>query len=592
MGPRIQSSLSRVQEDLNDPGDSDRPWTCHRRFWWDFLALDCCPIHRTWLIDACPKCKAIFDTDYTDIRICRCRYDLASYTCDVVNESDCEIDQYILARLLGTPASGLGPLDNMPLDSAIAAIAGLGSIEVLGESEQFKSVNRERRLESKIAAGALLQNWPLAFCKNLDQRAANHEPEVTDSAGRIYGSLYRWLTQHADPAFDILRSTFEQHYLSTRTLYRQTRIFGRRACSLTWTSLSTLNTECGLPSDSRILLPFLRALGMATSGRRRGILRIPRSRVAELVSLRENSLPVGEAAKRLGTTRQQIGAFVRSGLIRSLYRGNSVHFVSKSDVTRLLDATVGVQTRTFDDIPRGATRLALASKAFKGASLSQILQAILEGSVSIIGRLSFKSGLDALLVDSVAVVRLFSPQGKSGRTISLRDAARLLHVTLEALDGLIRLGYLGTLARQEIPRQLHLASVRAFKCEYMSAGHVSPLVGMTAFSLSSALRKHGIVGHRVGRGRFFRRTKKLYAWIEKLRQLPFKSRMEAVLSVARQILLEHGRPLRGRDIAAAFAERGLPIPGRVRRYLSIPQSGFFKVPGRRYWIVGKPLPST
>lgn len=197
-----------------------------------------------------------------------------------------------------------------------------------------------------------------------------------------------------------------------------------------------------------------------------------------------------------------------------------------------------------------------------------------------------------MLVDGVAVLRLFSPLGKSGKTISLRDAASLLHVSLETLDGLIKLGYLGTLARHEIPRQLHLASVRAFKCEYMSAGHVSRLVGMTAFSLSSALRKHGIVGHRVGRGRFFRRTKKLYAWIEKLRQFPFKSRKEAVLSIARDILLEHGRPLRGRDIVVRFAQRGVPIPRKIRRYLSMPESGIFKVFGHRYWIVGMPLPAT
>jgi hypothetical protein len=143
-----------------------------------------------------------------------------------------------------------------------------------------------------MAAGALFQNWPQAFCKNLDQRILYERSEVTDSIERMYGSLYRWLAQHADPAYDVLRSTVEHHYLSTRVLHRQTRIFGRRACSIKWTSLGVLNAECGLPVDSRNLLPFLRALGIATPGRRRGILRIPRSKVAELIRLRDDSLPI------------------------------------------------------------------------------------------------------------------------------------------------------------------------------------------------------------------------------------------------------------------------------------------------------------
>jgi hypothetical protein len=176
-----------VQEDMKDLHAIDRPWMHHRRFWWDFRAIDTCPIHQTCLIDTCPRCKTRFERDFTNVRICRCKFDLATYTPDLLDNSDCEIDGYILARLLGSPRSRLGPLENMPLSSAVLAIAKVGSLEVLRKGERFEAVSRKRRLECKMTAGEIFQSWPESFDEILDRRVLDSKECQPKSLGQTYG---------------------------------------------------------------------------------------------------------------------------------------------------------------------------------------------------------------------------------------------------------------------------------------------------------------------------------------------------------------------------------------------------------------------
>jgi hypothetical protein len=585
-----------IREDLSDPHAIDQPWMCHRRFWWDFWAVDSCPIHRTWLIDTCPKCKTTFEPDYTNVRMCRCRYDLAAYTPDILSESDCKIDAYILARLLGSPHSGLGPLENMPLPSAVLAISGVGSAEVLRKGELFETVNRERRLECKMAAGELLQNWPQGFDKGLDRRVAEwmarQSSDVSDGAGHIYGSLYRWLCTHRDSAYDVLRSGTAQHYFSQVAPHRVTKIFGKRACPLMWTSVSAVNNEFGLPSLSRELYPLLCALEIAEPGNiRHADLRIPRTRMVELRNLWEDSLQIGEASRKLGVQPRAIRHFIDLGLIGSIYHYHT-HLISKNDVTRLLSATIGIQTRTFDGVPVGAISLAMAGRQFKTVALARIVQAIVKGTVSIVGRLSGQLGFQSLLVDVAAVRNLVPPKERS-ETLSRRNATRLLKLDRPTIQALIKLGYLRTSTSEKGgPAKLTFAGIRAFKSEYIVAGQAAKRVGMCGKSLVAALRAAGIVEQVSGsmiRRRFYRRTKRLHAALESLRQHQFKSRTEAVLSITRDALLEHGGPLQARYLTSRITEQGVSMAaGRaitiVSSILWRHSEEFVRIPGRGYWF--------
>jgi len=535
---RRRSCPGCIHDDLSDPHAPDRPWMCNRRFWWDFRAIDCCPIHRTWLLDACPKCKEVFGTDYTNVRYCSCGYDLASYVPEALSKSDCAIDEFILSGLLGLPHSGLGPLDTMPFVAAIVAISGLGSAEVLHRGEKFEFVNRERRLECKMAAGVLFRNWPHNFHDDLSKRVAKSMAQsqsgTSDCVGRIYGALYRWLSRNIDPAYEVLRSAFERHYFSGVVPLRTTTIFRKRTCPLSWVSIEALNAECDLPPTSRDLYPFLRALGIVDPGEiRRETLRIPRSRIAELRALRVDSLSVIEAARRLGVQRRDVRALIKLGLIRSIDDSGSAHLISKSDLTRILDATTRVQTSTFDAAPVGAISLTNVGRKFRAVSVTRIVPAILEGTVTVVGRLSRKSTFGGLLVDIASVQALVSSERRP-EALLLRDAVRLLKFAPGKMRSLIKLGYLKTSnSESHKAARLTLASIRAFKSEYMTGGQAAKRARMNFRSMAKCLREAGILEQAPGQMYFYRRTKRLYAALEELRDCQFASKKEAILSLER-----------------------------------------------------------
>jgi hypothetical protein len=97
------------------------------------------------------------------------------------------IDGVPLARLLGSPRSRLGPLENMPLSSAVLAIAKVGSLEVLRKGERFEAVSRKRRLECKMTAGEIFQSWPESFDEILDRRVLDSKECQPKSLGQTYG---------------------------------------------------------------------------------------------------------------------------------------------------------------------------------------------------------------------------------------------------------------------------------------------------------------------------------------------------------------------------------------------------------------------
>lgn len=595
---RRRSCSGCIHEDLSDPHGPDRPWMCNRRFWWDFRAIDCCPIHRTWLIDTCPKCKEVFGTDETNVRFCRCGYDLASYAPDVLSRSDCAIDEFILTGLLGLAPKGLGPLDSMPFAAAVLAISGIGSAEVLRRGEKFELVNRERRLQCKIVASALFRNWPRNFHHELSQQVARsmaqRKSATTDGVGRLYGNLYYWLSRNIDPAYNDLRLAFDQHYFSETVPLRTTRIFGKQVCPLSWTSIEALNVECDLPPNSKILYPFLRALGMVDSGEvRRETLRIPRSRIAELRALRADSLSVIEAARRLGTQRSYIRDFIKLGLIRSIDDNGSSHLVFKSDLTRILDATTGIQTRTYNSTPVGAISLTNAGRKFRTISITGIVPAILEGSVRVVGRLSGKSGFGGLLLDRTSIQRIV-PSERRPETLLLGDAVRLLKFSPAKMRSLIKLGYLKTSGSESHnAARLTLVSIRAFKSEYMTGGQAAKRARMNFRSMANCLREAGILEQAPGQMYFYRRTKKLYAALEELRHCQFASKKEAILSLARSILLEYGGPLRAGFLAARIGEQGMSVSAlkgsrEVINVISRPGSGFVRIRTLGYWIADVP----
>ncbi|MGY3341521.1 MULTISPECIES: TniQ family protein [unclassified Bradyrhizobium] len=595
---RRRSCPGCIHDDLSDPNAPDRPWMCNRRFWWDFRAIDCCPIHRTWLLDACPKCKEVFGKDYTNVRYCNCGYDLASYIPEALSKSDCAIDEFILSGLLGLPHSGLGPLDTMPFVAAIVAISGLGSAEVLHRGEKFEFVNRERRLECKIAANVLFSNWPQNFHSGLSQRVAESiaqgQSATTNCVGRTYGPLYHWLSRNIDPAFNELRLAFEQHYFSGTVPLRRTRIFGNQMCPLSWTSIEALNAECDLPPASKDLYPFLRALGIVASGEiRRDKLRIPRSRIAELRTLRADSLSVIEAARQLGTPRSYVREFVKLGLIRSIDDSGSSHLISKSDLTRIMDATTRLPIRTVYTTPVGAISLSNVGRKFRTIPIFRIVPAILDGSVSVVGRLSGKSELGGLLVDIGAIRRIASSEA-SPEGLLLADAVRLLKFSPARMRSLIKLGYLKTCAhRGRKPARLTLASIRAFKSEYMTGGQAAKRARMSFPSMANCLREAGILEQAPGQMYFYRRTKRLYNALEELRNCQFASKKAAILSLARGILLEYGRPLRARFLAERIGEQVMSVsaPKGAREVIGVvsrPGSGFVRIGTLGYWIADVP----
>jgi hypothetical protein len=117
---------------------------------------------------------------------------------------------------------------------------------------------------------------------------------------------------------------------------------------------------------------------------------------------------------------------------------------------------------------------------------------------------------------------------------------------------------------------------------------------MCGIALVPALRAAGFVEEvPITCGRFYRRTKRLHAALENLRQSQFKSKTAAIRSISRNTLLEHGAPLMARCLTDKIIELGvLPAGSGIASVCSTLRNypeEFVRLPERRFWIAGEPL---
>lgn len=491
---------------LSDLQDSSAPvpQRAFRRFWWDWSSIDACPRHAVRLLDACPNCNRPLSIDASDIRRCKCGADLSRAPNTVVDPSLIRMEKYLLGRLMDMPHRQIPVLDAMPLASATTAVVNVGW-HLVGHDKRLTRRREDAsptfRLDAKKVAYAGLRRWPRAFREVLDRLRRRSElrriPNARMRTG-AYDGLYEWLDQNDDPAFDELRNELKRHFLAFAPVDKQTRVFGELASESVFVSLGYANAECGFRTRSKELFPWLHHLNLIDDGKCNfDSLRIPRRLLPELKRFAADAIMFKEAMKILGIGIRPMEALVAADRLYDLstpYDGKK-RLVLKSQVQDLWRALAGAHPAVFDKPPPGAVTVFTTThhKEF-GGDVASIVGGILREKIRSVGVLAGRVGLRSLLVDRNDVRALIARE-RPKRTLNYKEAAALLQVKREAIDGLFKIGLEGTRSQAGKVGSITIQAIEAFSSKFISRRAAAAMAGLNSGAIVHRLRKHNIEPH-------------------------------------------------------------------------------------------------
>ena len=300
----------------NDPDRSNL--SLFRRFWWDCQEIDVCPTHQAVLIDKCPACQHPLEARSADMRHCACGFDfLRTRTTESILQDVVSADRYLLDRLMNVHHEVTSPLDTLTIQNVMLVIRNVGmSWIAIHEGEWLDRRDKQSRLRIKAAGFASFFEWPQPFRQLLDSAAnmtRSNERKLITGPYRAYGDLYRWFRLKAANEFAPITDEIERHFRVTVACHSTQHVFGRKLDDSNYVTLSYANRYCGLSINSRYIISFLKFLGYTLLDKRNSTkVQIRRKDLPRLKALIEHSIPLREAAKRLGVDRTTVRHLVES----------------------------------------------------------------------------------------------------------------------------------------------------------------------------------------------------------------------------------------------------------------------------------------
>lgn len=419
----------------------------HRRFWWDYKAIDVCPRHSIALQHRCQHCNQLHRPWRTDLLHCSCGASVLKGASDPADPGAVRADRYILARLLGRPHRKLAVLDDIPLRQVQTTMLVVGASANEGRLS-LSDLDLGQRLSAKADAYRSFRNWPRNFRRKLDGLRQEVPTGETEGASDSISPYRRY--QHVLASYLIgeahapIRDEYERHFLGKVPAGVGTRIFGRLAADSVRVTIAAAKDYCGIHSNSTRLPPVLRDLGLlGPRCRDLAEVTIPRKSLPWVRVALENSLGPATAADMLGITRVALEDLIKGGQVEALRNEyDQGPRITKASIDYLLyDLAYGVDGSAVPDEPLVSFAKAAMSPDGEGGTtgFEVLVRAVRAGALPIVARRLEGRGLDALLISRAALSR-WRWSRRPG--LNNKDAALFLRVTASEVPRLVRLGLL------------------------------------------------------------------------------------------------------------------------------------------------------
>jgi len=191
---------------------------------WDLVPLTVCHLHKSLLIDACPKCNRSITWSREHVCFCPCGFDWRDISSDILEDAELEVGRHIHNLCNQThathgesPSSKVDPILKLSLDDYIAALLLVAGQHVgvgTGKGHHIASSKQYSGLHSLLTrAFSVFKNWPYNFHLFLDWRRSQQNQPTEGSGlekdfGRFHHLLHRFLSSSS---FDFMRTAYDEY---------------------------------------------------------------------------------------------------------------------------------------------------------------------------------------------------------------------------------------------------------------------------------------------------------------------------------------------------------------------------------------------
>jgi hypothetical protein len=439
---------------------------------WELTPITVCPIHKTLLLDECPRCKNHINWSRTSVSKCACEFDWRKLKPGVVEDSELTVTRQ-LYRLFGLSSNAESeclnadnPLYNFGLEQFLSVLLFIaGQYEGLIDTKGKKLAPSRRNAEiHKLFCRAfdVFNDWPNNYFAFLDWRR-DSTPDTRHSHGlrRDFNQYkYALYVRFAADCYRFLRDAFEEYITAhwnggyTTTLTRLNDEVRQKKKYLSKAEAARRVLKISV----RYIDGLIAAGKLKTVERQQGqrkILLIEADSVWRLKDDLSDPLYLREAAHNLGTHANRVQDLVEIGLLHPL-RGPTVDgcsdwtFSSKevNSLLKLLEQKLP-KVRSMIEGEEMSFYSALKSLQRVKVKFGTFFKDMLENRIAPCGRRG-KRGIQDLtfLYSDIAEYRRAKLRDIAGDVLTIRESAAMLGASV---SGMYYLAHVRLLRAQVIP---------------------------------------------------------------------------------------------------------------------------------------------
>ncbi|QEL22512.1 hypothetical protein FQV39_08015 [Bosea sp. F3-2] len=380
-------------------------------------------------------------------------------------------------------------LDAFPVRAAIASCNAIGATAAFGGKHNRNLLTDDQWWEASGKGFEIASAGPDAIAAFL-----------RDHQVPTYGSLHLWLcsVKASDPIYDPFREILTRHFVDTVAFNPNARMFGKPLPAREIHSVVSAAQEFGIFRKfiRRIVLARLPEAEMEQD-KTDGELTFKAADFGDEFRRLASALLVRDLPPYAGCKPRTAQTLVRKGFIKPILAPNGdrpgILRFAREDVDAFL-GRLSARAEIVPEAPEGALPIAL-SPANIPCTVEVVINLILAGELSWLGRLESVHGFDGLLVDASEVRK--KALGPAPGALTFHQAFHIMGVGGGAFHRLVRAGVVELLPITQPgnrPATPYIAfdEVVRFRKKYVSLPDVSKLLSINYRHIKPALDAAGI----------------------------------------------------------------------------------------------------
>jgi hypothetical protein len=480
---------------LEDIANSDLPphLAIHGRANWLLASIRTCPIHEVALLQVA-RDVPVHDTHDWTTNVAPVVPLLPQFADLVTHRPASALELYLFERLAGRPTTSW--LDAFPFFAAALVAELIGAVATAGKKVNLDELSEDARHEAGHA-GAEIANAGLdALVEFMTKLRKEHRPKKkAGGPAAIFGKLYMTPAQGlSDPAYDPLREVMGSFILKTFALGPGDELFGRPVTERRLHSIRSASKEYGIHRSR--LRKLIEAEGLISDPNAPdGDVLFDAQHADRIFKREQNLVTMRDVARHLNAGRVQTDMLFQAGFIKRHSTGSGMkeYFLRPEldeFLSRLLASAAPVRT-----VPAHVAGIAKAARRAR-CFMAEIVQAILDGKLTWVGRRQGIAGFASVLVDVEEIKTVTRLEDPPGLPVD-KTARKVLKTSGPVLAQLIRSGAIKTITAinpvNRCPtRFIRFDEIERFQSEYVSLYHLARSQGLFMPVLKKNLLAKGI----------------------------------------------------------------------------------------------------